>query len=921
MKEQRKLAAIMFTDIVGYTAMMSKDEQHAHQISNQSRDIIRKQLHEFNGELLDTIGDGTLSCFASAVDAANCALEIQRSLKDDPELKLRIGIHIGDLVFKENDIYGDGVNVASRIEPLAEPGGICISGNVYRLIRNRPGIEAVFLGEKSLKNVDLPMKIYALVGEGLPATLAEPPLDKKAKPASVTKPSRRILLASVLIVAAIIGLYAVYSRYLAEPSTVSGVDEIKSIAVLPFVNMSADKDQEYFCDGLAEELLNMLAKVKELRVPARTSSFFFKGKDIDIATIGEKLNVESVLEGSVRKSGNNIRITTQLIKVSDGFHLWSETYDRKLDDIFAVQEEISRQVVDVLKVTLLGEEESALAGRPTENIEAYELYLQGYHHMIQYTEAALQKAVDYFTQAIEIDSSFALAYAGLAFTCIDQHRFANLSREEALSKAEEAVMKALSINDQLAEAHAALGYVRHQQFDYSEAEIELKKAIELNPNYMGAYGAYGLVLMDLGRWKDAQAVLEEALKIDPLSREIIRRLHNLLVYLGRFKEYKQLSQGALSWYGHLDVALWLQKSWVDSDPGNSPVTANLSSIYIGLGEYELAEKSLARAKELAPGKKRIGEIYTEDYLYLAQGQYTQYLQFAYNNLSEDPENEGILCQVAFAEMLIGDYDKALTFYERARSAYKQVGLPFGLQPWSIAAFGRTNLLHMAKAYFKTGEHEKGHELLTECRAFLGKLRDQGLGTPESYYFEASLNALGGIKQQALVSLRKAIDLGWRRSWFAKLDPPMELLRDDPEFKEMMEEVERDLDWMRVRGNVYLYSALAIIGLLIAYLIFLNRSTSRFASRYRKAINVSMGTCMALGIILGSVIHKIKIGEIIAGFVIGVVLEYKVGWPVLIFIFSTLGRIVGSVVDCMLLGVGVGMLVGFIRGRRGGVLSE
>ena len=460
MKEQRKLAAIMFTDIVGYTALMSKDEQNALRILQKNRDIQKPLIEKYNGEWLKEMGDGTLSCFASVVDAVNCALEIQRSLMDDSELTLRIGIHLGDVVFSEGDVFGDGVNITSRIEPLAPPGGICITEKVYSDLRNKPGIQAVSLGEKKLKNVDRPIKVYALTIEGPPTALVEPSVDRKTEPAPLKKLSRRILIGSALILLAILGLYAVYSRYFAVPTTGPSVDEIKSIAVLPFVNMSADKDQEYFCDGLAEELLNMLAKVKGLRVTARTSSFSFKGKDVDIATIGEKLNVESVLEGSVRKADNQVRITTQLIKVPEGYHLWSETYDRKLDDIFAVQEDISRQVVGALKVTLLGEDERELASRPTENIEAYDLYLLGHHYWIKGRLASYEKAVNYFKQAIEMDPNYALAYAGLAFTYIDQTRWANLPRDEALSKAEEAAMKALSIDDQLAEVHAALGYVR-----------------------------------------------------------------------------------------------------------------------------------------------------------------------------------------------------------------------------------------------------------------------------------------------------------------------------------------------------------------------------------------------------------------------------------------------------------------------------
>ncbi|MFC1537358.1 adenylate/guanylate cyclase domain-containing protein [Gemmatimonadota bacterium] len=844
-------------------------------------------------------------------------------MKAEEDFTLRIGIHQGDLVISGGDVFGDGVNIASRIEPLAPPGGICITEKVYSDLRNKPGIWAVPMGEKKLKNVDRPIKLYSLSEEEPPAAVTEPSVDKKTEPAPAKKISRRILIASALIVVAILGLFAIYSRYFAVPATAPSDDEMKSIAVLPFVDMSAGKDQEYFCDGLAEELLNMLAKIKGLRVIARTSSFSFKGKDVDIAAVGEKLNVGTVLEGSVRKADHVVRITAQLINVADESHLWSETYDRKLDDIFVVQEEISRQVVDVLKVTLLGEEDEELARRPTDNIEAYELYLQGNHYLNIWTEASFNNADDYFTQAIELDSSFASAYAHLAATYIHQHRWANLQRDEALCKAEEAVNKALSIDSLCAYAHMALGLIRELQADLSGADAEFKKAIELNPNNMSTYIFYSNVLFDLGRWRDARAMLKHALEIDPLSWSINRQLKSMSIYLGRFGESKDPFHAGYGMYGHLDANLSAMKWAVERDPGNASHYAVLTGIYVDMGEYELAEKLMARAKELAPEKIVIQDEYQEDHLYLAQGQYTRYLQIAYDRVSKDPDRERFLCDAAFAEMLVGNYEKAVTLYERARSAYRWVDPPFGLQPKDIAWDGRAHLIYMAKAYFKTGDPETGEKLLAESWNFLGKLREQGLGTPFSYYFEVSLNALGGNKQEALASLRKAVDLGWRRHWLAKIDPSLELLWDSPEFKEMMAEVERDIAWKRVRGNVFFYSALSIVVLLIAFLIFLNRSTSLFASRYRRSINVSMGVCVALEIFLGigAVLNIFGLGEIIYWTMINIVFESNVGWPVLGLLFNPLYGMMVLILEGMLLGVGVGMLVAFVRGRCGGGPSE
>ena len=298
-KKHRKLAAIMFTDIVGYTALMSNDEDNALRILQKNRDTVKVLVSRFNGEFLKEIGDGTLCSFGSVVDAVNCALEIQNTLKDEPDFKLRIGIHVGDVVVEESgDVFGDGVNVASRIENLAVPGGISVSGQVYDNIQNKPTIETEFLGEKTLKNVARPVKIYAIGKAG------EPHAALKSHDAETTDTKKT------------------------RPS----------IAVLPFDDMSPGKDQEWFCDGMAEEILNALAQVDDLRVIARTSAFAFKGKHGDIREIGRKLDVETLLEGSVRKAGNRLRITAQLIKVSEGSHIWSERYDRDMEDVFAIQD-------------------------------------------------------------------------------------------------------------------------------------------------------------------------------------------------------------------------------------------------------------------------------------------------------------------------------------------------------------------------------------------------------------------------------------------------------------------------------------------------------------------------------------------------------------------------------------------------------
>jgi len=357
----RQLAAIMFSDIVGYTAAMNKDESAAFLMLDKNRSIQKPLIEANGGRLLKEIGDGILASFNSALDAVECANKIQISLQNDLEFKVRIGIHLGDVIFQNNDVFGDGVNIASRLEVLSPPGGIYISETVFQNIKNIPDIHAEFVKVETLKNVLLPVKIY---------------------------------------------------RIGSNDSITSNVPQHeKSIAVLPFVNMSNDAEQEYFCDGLAEDLLNLLAQIKGLKVAARTSTFSFKDKNVNITEIGNQLKVRTVLEGSVRKSGDELRITAQLINCEDGYNLWSERYDRHMNDIFAIQDEIAFAIASKLKITLLEKDRALIAKRPTQNTDAYEKYLMGRFYL---NKRIMNQGIDLFKQAISLAPDFAPAYAGLA---------------------------------------------------------------------------------------------------------------------------------------------------------------------------------------------------------------------------------------------------------------------------------------------------------------------------------------------------------------------------------------------------------------------------------------------------------------------------------------------------------------------------
>ncbi|MCH7820171.1 MAG: hypothetical protein IIB40_11545 [Candidatus Marinimicrobia bacterium] len=467
----RKLAAIMFTDMVGYTALMQKEESKARELIEKHRSLMKPLIEKHSGELIQYVGDGTLCRFDSAIEAVNSAVEIQKVLRSEKDLVLRIGIHVGDIVIKGEEVYGDGVNVAARIEPLAEPGGVCISGRVYDDIRNQSELEARLLGERVLKNVERPINIYSLILD-----------DKKMSPTM----SQNIDIRG-------------------KENNIGG----NSIAVLPFVNISSDPENEYFGDGLAEEIINALTKIQDLRVASRTSSFAFKGVKEDIRVIGEKLNVETVLEGSVRKQGNQLRMTAQLIKVEDGYHIWSETYDRELQNIFAIQDEITDNIIKSLKVFLSDNEKKLIKNKPSIEVKAYDFYLRARKFMHSWTKKNLNFALKMLHRAIEIDPNYALAYASIAECYCWIYAYYE-SKEENLIKAEEASQRSVELGPDLAETHVSKGNSYSLSKKFIEAESEFRTAIGIDPNLFDSYYYLGRTNLVQGKLEEASQYFKKA---------------------------------------------------------------------------------------------------------------------------------------------------------------------------------------------------------------------------------------------------------------------------------------------------------------------------------------------------------------------------------------------------------------------------
>ena len=371
-QKRRKLAAIMFADIVGYTAMMQDNEVQTKKIRDTHRKTLTSAVAEHGGNIIQFYGDGSLSIFESAVEAAACAVKIQLASLQDLKVPLRIGIHLGDVVIDEEGAFGDGVNVASRIESLAVTGSVMISDKIYDEIKNHKAYTTLSMGEFELKNVKKPIEAFVITNKGL------------------LVPKRNELKGKLK-------------------------ETIKSIAVMPFVNMSADPDNEYFSDGITEELINALTRVEGLMVTSRTSSFSFKGKNEDLRAIGSQLNVQSILEGSVRKAGNRVRITAQLIKSADGYHVWSESFDRNIEDIFGVQDEISQTIANKLRTKLsIKEKSEPLVTTYTDNFKAYNSYLMGLFYFDKWTPANAEKAIEHYEHAVAEEPEFILPYVGLA---------------------------------------------------------------------------------------------------------------------------------------------------------------------------------------------------------------------------------------------------------------------------------------------------------------------------------------------------------------------------------------------------------------------------------------------------------------------------------------------------------------------------
>src|SRR6267142_250290 len=560
--EERKLAAIMFTDMVGYSALAQRDDKVALELLEEHRRLLRELFPRFHGTEIKTIGDAFLVEFASALEAAQCAIEIQRTLAkrnhdvtSDRRIELKIGIHIGDVVHRDGDVYGDGVNIASRIEQLAGAGGICVSMDVERQIRN--ALEARFekFGSADLKNIKLPMDLFRIV---LPWEKgAESPAQRTSKKSPVLIPA----VATIIILALVAGWWWMQRSSKnqqsvaahAVPAAPTNTPDQKSVAVLPFVNLSDDKGSEYFSDGVSEELLTVLQKIPGLHVAARTSAFSFKGKNATAQEIGQKLGVAHLVEGSVRRAGDVVRIAARLTRTDTGEQLWSENFTRDLKDVFAVQTELAQTIVGQLsgqltndaadpaaKAAIQAQVQAAERGG-TKNVEAHEHYLQGRFYSDRGSANSAGEALVEYQRAVELDPSFALAWAGLAQThvwyCGFSSEIARAGFDDHLARAREAAARALTIEPNLPEALLARSKIQlNFDFDWNGAAETVRSALALAPADPEPVIAAGTLALARGDTTRAIELYRQAVALDPVNPEARSWLAFILGVTGRLAE-------------------------------------------------------------------------------------------------------------------------------------------------------------------------------------------------------------------------------------------------------------------------------------------------------------------------------------------------------------------------------------------------
>ncbi len=635
--------------MVGYSALAQTNEALALQLLEEHRTILRSIFGQFEGREIETAGDFFFVEFNSAVEAVNCAIKIQSTLHQRSKsvdkannIRLRIGLHIGDVVCVDNHVHGDGVNIAARLEPLAQPGGICISEDMARQVRNKIEYDVVLAGSERLKNITMPMDVYHIALPWLEAS--------RANTKNAGKKNTKVLtIAGGIILVLLIGAFLFFT----SNSNVKASSPMRHrLAVLPLKNISNDPQDDYFSDGLTEELISSIGKIGGLSVIARTSIMKYKETTKDVGQIGDELRVGTVLEGSVRKLNNKARITVQLIDVARQENLWSQDYDRELSDIFSIQSEIASSIAKELKLRLVETNAGHVNPSTTQNMDAYQEYLTGRHFVNQRTPESIRTGIGHLEKSIELDPNFTLPYPSLAYayTLISVAGYGGADRS-LVDRAKNTVNTALKLDSNMAEAHAALGYIKFRaDWDWVGAEEEFRKAINLKPGYATAHEWYALFLAVKGRLDEALRQIMIAYDLDPLSSSVNTGIAR--IYHFRNEPEKSLEQ--------IHRTLKLDPSYAEAH-----FTAGMTNAK--LKNYTSAEKEFKKAVDLSGRRPVMLSLLAINYVKLGKKDDAKKIL---QELEQPPMNNDKLYAIATIKISLGGFDENFWIMEKlAREKY------------------------------------------------------------------------------------------------------------------------------------------------------------------------------------------------------------------------------------------------------------
>ena len=750
-QSKRQLAAIMFTDMVGYSQQMQKDEGNALKLLEKQWEIVEPILNEFGGNRIKTIGDAFYTQFHSVLKALKCALEVQRILSSynatrhfEEHVTLRIGIHLGDIEIKDGDAYGDGVNIAARIEPLAEPGGIAITEDVHRQVVNKIEYSFKPLGKPELKNIHQRFEVYQVILPWQDRRKKQDPnftVDKDRRRQSQMhsktlknkngpkQSTSRPVIYGVMIAMVIMATVFLYKNNMSSLNRELG----RSIAVLPFENMTEQSGSDYFSDGITEDIISALSEINGLRVIARTSILQYKGTTKTVVEIAKEVNVNTILEGSVRRIDNNVRVVAQLIDIETDDHLWANTYDRKLDDIFEVQSDIALNIANALEAELSTELTAELTSSSTQNSQAYENYLKGKEQYYTYTEEGFRKAVKYYNSALELDPNYALAYAELAGAYAQLY---NTTKEVTFKDIGfKSVEKAVSINPELAEAYKARGVLNAYTGQGIKALEDYLKAVNLKPGYSDVIANIGYRYFAFGDLSECYNWQKKAHALNPNHR-FNAWYHSIPLFIMNENE----------------SAIEILNNDLEKIKDSFEMRAILFYFHANNGDYKKAKSMLDELSKVRSDDKRIFEL---------RGLY---------HLMQGEHEEGVRMM-------------ALASYP---TEYSQ--------------------LLLAQAYFKLKDKNKGEEILKNIEKASQELVDRGSPSYHPFYKLAQVNALRGDYDIALGLLEDAIGNGFRGyahednfiSWL--VNPIFSDLRQNSRFIMLQKRMEKIIQRERVEAG-------------------------------------------------------------------------------------------------------------------------